>query len=174
VLYIGLEFIPVPTAPYIDDKTAFDAFIVVKDTRGRRGLVAVETKYTDLLGNNTSKESARKDDIVQNDGLFAPALAQQLATQGYSQLYRNFLLTYVYAKHHKLTHWANVTISPREDHRSKQEIAELVAGLSRYEQNVQKIDLDEFLRRGLVSGVASVAEVYKKVQARYLPQLEMV
>lgn len=170
VLYIGVEFIPVPTKDYIDDKTAFDALIIVADSGGRRGLIAVETKYTDLLGKIRSKKTDdKRDGLVKEAKLFHPARADQLAELGYTQLYRNFLLTYAYAKRHKMVNWANVTISPREDYRSKEEIDELVAGLTVNGQNLHKIDLDDFIGRGVRSDVTGIAEVYQKLQARYVP-----
>lgn len=168
VLYIGVEFIPVPTENYIDDKTAFDALIIVADSRGQRGVIAVETKYTDLLGKNTSRQNDKKNDLVRQARLFHPARANQLAELGYTQLYRNFLLTYAYAKRHKMTNWANVTISPREDHQSKQEIDELIASLTVNGKNLHKIDLDDFFCRGVLSGVTEIVEVYQKLQARYM------
>lgn len=169
VLYIGVEFIPVPIEKYIDDKTAFDALIIVADSRGQRGVISVETKYTDLLGKNTSRENEKKNELVRDAKLFHPARADQLAKSGYTQLYRNFLLTYAYAKRHKMVNWANVTISPREDHRSTEEIDELIASLTVNGKNLHKIDLDDFFRRGVLSGVSGIAEVYQKLQARYLP-----
>ena len=169
VLHIAVEFIPTPTTDYIDDKTAFDAFILVRDARGRRGLVAVETKYTDLLGSNSAKKTDRKDDIVRRDGVFAPPLADKLLTKGYSQLVRNFLLTYTYAKRHGVPHWVNVTISPHDDRESGREIAELKQGLSRYQENLQKVDLEAFIEHGTACGVPQIEQVYRKVRARYLP-----
>jgi hypothetical protein len=169
VLYIGVEFIPVPTENYIDDKTAFDALIIVANSRGQRGVIAVETKYTDLLGTNTSRKNGKKNELVRQAKLFHPTRAEELSQLGYTQLYRNFLLTYAYARRHKMVNWANVTISPREDHRSKQEIDELVASLTVDGQNLHKIDLDDFFRRGLLSGVTEIVEVFQKLQARYAP-----
>lgn len=169
VQHIAVEFIPTPTSDYIDDKTAFDAFILVRDVRGRRGLVAVETKYTDLLGSNSSKKTDRKDDIVRSDGLFAPHLADKLLTKGYSQLVRNFLLTYTYAKRHSIPHWVNVTISPKEDTGGKNEIDDLASGLTRHQQNLQKVDLEDFVMRGARCGVPVIESAYLKVHSRYLP-----
>ena len=60
VEYIGVEFIPTPIEKYTNDKTAFDAVLLVKDREGRKGVVAIETKYTDLLGSNSSKNTKRK------------------------------------------------------------------------------------------------------------------
>lgn len=169
VLHIAVEFIPTPTSDYIDDKTAFDAFILVQDAHGRRGLIAVETKYTDLLGSNSAKKTERKDEIVRRDGLFAPTLAEKLLENGYSQLYRNFLLTYAYAKRHAIPHWVNVTISPSSDLKSRDEIVELAQGLTRFQQNLQKVDLEAFIERGAACGATVIEEVYRKICARYLP-----
>ena len=170
VLYIGIEFIPVPTENYIEDKTAFDAIIIVADSSGQRGLITIETKYTDLLGKNTSKQNEKKNAIVSHSKMFHPTHAEQLAKIGYTQLYRNFLLTYAYAKHHKMVNWVNITISPMEDYRSKKEIDELCVGLTLNQKHPTKIDLHEFVQRGVKSGVTRIAEVYQKVQERYLPQ----
>lgn len=174
VLYIGVEFIPVPTENYIDDKTAFDSLIIVTDSCGQRGLIAIETKYTDLLGKNMSRKNSKKNELVRQAKLFHPTRAEELVQQGYTQLYRNFLLTYAYAKRHKMMNWANVTISPHEDHRSRQEIDELIGGLASNEKNLYKIDLDDFFDRGVQSGVPRIVEVYQKLQSRYLDRLSTV
>jgi hypothetical protein len=169
VEYIGVEFIPTPIKDYTDDKSAFDAIIIVKDQSGKRGVVSVETKYTDLLGTNTSSKTDTKDIIIQEDKLFCEDLTKHLTQNGYKQIYRNFLLTYAYAKKNKMPHFANVIISPREDTKSKIECEELEDGLRKIKDVVFKIDLEDFIERGIGAGSKRIAEVFRKIKARYLP-----
>ena len=59
---IGLEFIPTPIERYSNDKSAMHVFVRFFDKNGGEYLIAIETKYTDSLGTNTtdSKEVYEK------------------------------------------------------------------------------------------------------------------
>jgi hypothetical protein len=61
VLYVGVEFIPIPIELFTDDKSAFDAILIVEDRNGKRGLISIETKYTDILGANSSSKNEIKN-----------------------------------------------------------------------------------------------------------------
>jgi hypothetical protein len=170
VEYVGVEFIPIPTEDYIDDKSAFDAIFIVKDSFGKHGIISIETKYTDLLGKNTSSKNDRKNLIIQEDSLFSDEITHQLLREGYRQIYRNFLLTYTYAKRNRMANFANVIISPKEDILSIQEYEELSNGLRNLKKVIFKTNLDEFLERGICSGVKRIADVFTRTKERYIPE----
>lgn len=169
VEYIGVEFIPIPINAYIDDKSAFDAIVLVKDSFGKLGIVSIETKYTDLLGVNTSAKNEQKNKIIQDDNLFINEITQRLLTEGYKQNYRNFLLTYTYAKRNQMANFANIIISPKEDVLSIEEYEELSKGLRNLKNVIFKTDLDEFLERGICSGSKRISDVFTRIKERYIP-----
>jgi hypothetical protein len=170
VEYIGVEFIPTPTREYTDDKSAFDAIIIVKDKNGKKGLISIETKYTDGLGSNSSSKTSLKDDLVSKEKIFSQELVQQIKKDGYSQLLRNYLLTYSYKKKNGFQLFANIIISPREDVDSEKEIEALKANLERDKETVFKIPLEEFLNRGKGLANGELSGIYKKIYERYIPK----
>ena len=139
---VDVEFIPVPVADYTNDKSAFDAMLIVQDQDGQKGLISIETKYTDVLGGNTAKDSATKNALVEQGGFFDDDLKAELREKGYKQIHRNFLLTYAYAVKQGFAHFANVVISPEEDKRSAAEIDELRQGMIQYQERIFKIPLE--------------------------------
>ena len=90
VYSVDLEYIPVEYKKYLGDKTAMDAVIRFIDSEGDRNFIAVETKYTDDLGTNESRQPAMRERarvLAEEYGVFADLPIT------FSQLYRNFLLT---------------------------------------------------------------------------------
>ncbi|OYP46354.1 hypothetical protein CIK89_01165 [Prevotella sp. P4-119] len=49
---VGIEFIPPYYSGCLNDKTAMDAYFLYERTDGKHGIIAIETKYTDILGTN--------------------------------------------------------------------------------------------------------------------------
>ena len=121
VLAIELEFLPYPKDEYLDDGTAFDAFIIFKNSAGARNLLVVETKYIEKLGSNSSTNLKPQIETASNSGLFNDA-GIEAANNGLSQLGRNFLLAQKYTEVHKLNNFYAVVISPEENNSSKIEI----------------------------------------------------
>jgi len=165
---VDVEFIPIPIEDYINDKSAFDAMLVVKDKHEGKGLISIETKYTDLLGVKTATDSERKNELVEEGGFFNERLKKELKEKGYKQIHRNFLLTYVYAIKNYFGHFVHVIISPGADRLSMQEIEELQKNMLNYQDRILKIDLEAFVERGYRSGNEAFSEVMKKFSKRYL------
>lgn len=168
VTYVAVEFIPTPLDRYTDDKSAFDAMILVVDENGEKGLISIETKYTDLLGSNSSSRTKAKDDLIVESDLFDADTTANLIKNGYKQIHRNFLLTYKYAKVNKIKNWANVVISPSEDKRSAKEIENLKLSLKRHNGCIFKIDLEEFVIRGNSLQNERIQTIYSEIQKRYV------
>ncbi len=168
VIYIDVEFIPTPIKDYTNDKSAFDAMILVKDKNGKKGVISIETKYTDLLGSNTSKDSILKNKILAAGKFFDEVLVNILKTKGYKQIHRNFMLTYIYAKKNKISNFANVIISPKEDLISTQELTDLKSHMIKYEKNIFKISLEEIVERSINSENSDINKLMTKFHKRYL------
>lgn len=165
--YIGVEFIPTPIDFYTGDKSAFDAIIITKDSRMKKGLITIETKYTDILGNNNSSNNKLKDELIKRDKIFTDEATERLLQKGYTQIYRNFLLTYAYSKRHLFSNFANVIISPEEDKESMRDCERVAKELRVLKNLVYKVDLEEFVERGIKSDYKRVSEVYGKIKRRY-------
>lgn len=168
VTYIDVEFIPVPISNYTNDKSAFDAMILVEDEKEKIGLISIETKYTDLLGSNSSKDSTIKNDLIENNKIFDEELITKLKDKGYQQIHRNYLLTYVFAKKNKFKHFANIVISPKEDSMSVKEIEQLKSHLLQKEDTIMKIPLEEIVDRGINCENESISLVMNKFKQRYI------
>jgi len=165
---IDVEFIPTPIKEYTNDKSAFDAMLLVTTTDGGKGLISIETKYTDLLGKNIASDSSTKNNLVKEGQFFTDALIAQLANNGYKQIHRNWLLTYAFAKKNGYDRFVNTIISPKEDTLSDVEIADLKKGMIKYEDSISKISLQEFVNRGSNCQNASMKVVMELFKDRYL------
>lgn len=168
LLEVDVEFIPVPIKNYTNDKSAFDAMLIVQDKGGQKGLISIETKYTDILGGNVAKDSITKNALVEQGGFFNDELKSELQEKGYKQIHRNFLLTYAYAVKQDFTHFANVVISPEEDQRSLVEIDELRQGMTQYQDRIFKIPLETLVDRGVDCGNLFYSKVMSQFHERYL------
>lgn len=95
VTEIGLEFIPTPIEDYTNDKSAMDAYIRFVDNKGGKHIIAIETKYTDVLGVNEASHCEEQKQMLIDTGLFS-ADFEELLVEGkvkLTQIYRNLLLT---------------------------------------------------------------------------------
>jgi hypothetical protein len=170
VEYIDIEFIPTPISDYTNDRSAFDAMIITSDEKGKKGLIAIETKYTDLLGSNTSskKNDEIKNELISSNRIFDDSYSTQLKKSGYKQIDRNYLLTYAYAKKNNFKHFTNVIISPEADKLTIEEINTLQASLVKNKDTVFKISLEEFVQRGQSCIQVWFVDLMKKFHKRYL------
>jgi hypothetical protein len=165
---IDVEFIPTPIEEYTNDKSAFDAMLLVTTRDGSNGLISIETKYTDLLGSNTASDSLAKNQLVKEGAFFTESLVKQLETDGYKQIHRNWLLTYAFAKKNGYGRYANVVISPDEDTLSGSEIDKLKKGMTNYQDTIMKISLQDFVGRGITCYNDRIQNVMDKFNERYL------
>ena len=69
VTEIGLEFIPTPIENYTNDKSAMDAYIRFVDNKGGKHIIAIETKYTDVLGVNEASRCEEQKQMLVDTGL---------------------------------------------------------------------------------------------------------
>ncbi len=165
VTYLDLEFIPKPSENYTNDKSAFDVMILAKDKKGQEGIISIETKYTDLLGKNSSSNRKVKDDLAEKENLFVDL---SIFENGYSQLARNFLLTLAYKRIHKLKYFSHVVLSPYEDKHSNKEIDIFKQNLNKYHGNITKVELEDFVLRVKQSKINEYRKLINKFYIRYL------
>lgn len=116
VTEIGLEFIPTPIENYTNDKSAMDAYIRFVDNKGGKHIIAIETKYTDVLGANEASRCEEQKQMLVDTGLFS-ADFEELLMGGkvkLTQIYRNLLLTERYRIKEGLKDSYSVVLSPKE------------------------------------------------------------
>lgn len=166
--YVDVEFIPIPITDYTNDKSAFDALLLVKDDAGKAGLISIETKYTDILGENRASDSDIKNDLVKKGKFFKQALCDELMQNGYKQIHRNFLLTYAYAKKNRFKYFANVILSPKSDILSEKEIQEMKSEMTKHQECVYKLSLEKFVDRGKNCSHVYFKNLMQKFEIRYL------
>ena len=107
VTEVDLEFIPENYKDLTGDKSAMDAIIRFEDEHGKKGFIAIETKYSENLGTNIAydrdengNKTPRKQSLkaVQELNCFTPDVEKSImkGTTPLTQIYRNFLLSEMY------------------------------------------------------------------------------
>lgn len=156
---VGLEFIPTPVENYTNDKSAMDAFISFWDKDGGEHIIAIETKYTDSLGTNTSSDKVfdKQIDILRNLILFTPEAIDKLTEREIpiSQIYRNFILTEKYRQVHGLKDSYSIILAPKNHPSTVGEIR----SLKQYLKNEVSYKLTDYKLEDFVSALISYCPV---------------
>jgi hypothetical protein len=129
VLALEIELFPYPNTEYLNDGTAFDAFMVYEDMRHNRNVLAIETKYREPLGDNCSRDLQPQIELAAQTGFFNEE-GMQRVRDGLPQLGRNYLLALKYSEVHKLDMAFEVVISPSENKSTIKEITRFRHGLT--------------------------------------------
>lgn len=149
---VGIEFIPSYYSECLNDKTAMDAYFMYERTDGKHGIIAIETKYTDILGTNpASNPFFAIRQATENIGI-----SQLLTNEGIegitkrdiklSQVYRNFLLTETVRLHEHLDDSISIILSPKENISNEEDERSLIAILKdEYKYKFQSVTLESFV-----------------------------
>ena len=97
VTSVDFEWAPLPPADYLDDRTAFDAFIDYEASDGKRGFVAIETKLTEPFSRKVYKGSKYRRWMTQ-DAPWREDAADEVAHISHNQLWRDHLLAWALLK----------------------------------------------------------------------------
>lgn len=94
VTEIGLKFIPTPIENHTNDKSAMEAYIKFVDNKGGKHIIAIDTKYTDVLGMNKANRCEKQKQKLIDTGLFYSDFEELLmgGKVKLTQIYRNLLL----------------------------------------------------------------------------------
>lgn len=166
VTKVGLEFLHTKIENYLNDCTAMDAIVRYKDTDGKRAFIAIETKYTDVLGENTSrKKNVKYDEWIPKIGMFKPETEAELIRSAIAakektnnldgikivtQIYRNFLLTECYGIVDKINRCYSVVLAPAQHPTTAKEVASLRDELKpEYQYKISAKSLEDFIDRTL-------------------------
>lgn len=170
---VGIEFIPPYYSECLNDKTAMDAYFMYERTDGKHGLIAIETKYTDILGTNpASNPSFAIRQATENIGI-----SQLLTNEGIegitkrdiklSQVYRNFLLTETVRLHEHLDDSISIILSPKENMSNEEDERSLIAILKdEYKYKFQSVTLESFVS-ALIREFPDT-ELFRRFENRYL------
>ena len=166
---VEVEMLPRPTERYIDDKTAFDAAVLFRDASGLRGLVSIETKYTDKLGVNKASNEDRKFALARDLGLFTDEGLAWYRTHGFDQVARNLLLTLAYAQVEGLDYATNYVLGPAEDKEAPRAVESLRQRLApAFRDRILWLPLEHAIERGLGAADEFFTDHLKRFHSRYL------
>jgi hypothetical protein len=171
VTEIGLEFIPTPIENYTNDKSAMDAYIRFVDNKGGKHIIAIETKYTDVLGVNEASRCEEQKQMFVGTGLFN-ADFEELLNKGevkLTQIYRNLLLTERYRMVEGLKDSYSVVLSPKEHPSTEEEISSVTEYLKpEYAYKLSAVSLEDFVDVMIQYLPEYYAQVYERFRGRYL------
>ena len=171
VTEIGLEFIPIPADKYTKDKSAMDAYIKFVDDKGGRHIIAIETKYTDVLGVNEARNCEEQKQLLLETGLFGDEFEELLMSGKVklTQIYRNLLLTERYRIVEGFENSYSIVLSPKEHPSTEAEIKSVTEYLKpEYAYKLGAVTLEDLVEVMIQSLPEYYAQVYEKFRGRYL------
>ena len=92
VVDIKIEYAPEPKGEYLDDSTAFDAFIEFVRPDGNRGFIGIETKLTEPFSQKHYDGPAYRRWVEQTDSPWPEDAWPRLDDVRHNQLWRDHLL----------------------------------------------------------------------------------
>lgn len=170
---VGIEFIPEYYKECLNDKTAMDAFFRYENIKGGNGIIAIETKYTDVLGKNQASnptlaiEAATKREGICS--LFTDKGKENILSGKIElcQVYRNFLLTECVRLHENLEESVSIVVSPKGNTVNADDEQQLKSILNdKYKYKFQIISLELFLEAFMKEFPDE--EIFKRFHHRYL------
>ena len=171
VTEIGLEFIPTPIENYTNDKSAMDAYIRFVDNKGGKHIIAIETKYTDVLGVNEASRCEEQKQMLVDTGLFSVDFEELLmgGKVKLTQIYRNLLLTERYRIKERLKDSYSVVLSPKEHPSTEEEIKYVTDYLKpEYVYKLSAVSLEDFMDAMIQYLSEYYTLVYERFRRRYL------
>ena len=190
---VGLEFLYTKIENYLNDCTAMDAIVRYKDTDGKPAFIAIETKYTDVLGENTSgRKNAKYDYWIEKIGMFKPGTEAELIRSAkvaktakdskdlkqllkgmkvVTQIYRNFLLTECYGIREGANRCYSVVLAPAQHPTTEKEVASLKDELKpEYQDKISAVSLEDFVERTLQVCPEEDKAPFLYFKDRYIPE----
>lgn len=167
IIQVEIEYLPYPVCDYLNDRTAFDAMLIYSTKTGERNILAIETKYVEKLGNNSSSDLTKQKEIVEKSLMFNQ-IGKRQVEYGFGQLGRNFLLAEKFRIVNRLDKAYSVVISPSENDSSFKEIVDFQTMINHeYHDRIFYLPLESFLEllkqnvpKSLMSWVVDFAKRY--------------
>ena len=171
VTEIGLEFIPTPIENYTNDKSAMDAYIRFVDNKGGKHIIAIETKYTDVLGVNEASHCEEQKQMLVDTSLFSADFEELLmgSKVKLTQIYRNLLLTEQYRIKEGLRDSYSVVLSPKNHPSTEEEISSVTKYLKpEFAYKLSAVTLEDFVDAMIQYLPEYYSQVYERFRRRYL------
>ena len=186
VTEVELEYLDTDIKKYLNDNTAMDAIVRYKDTDGKPAFIAIETKYTDVLGENTSRKSDVLYDVwIKRIGMFKPETEAELLKSAeaakdknkkldgmkvVTQIYRNFLLTECYGINEGASRCYSVVLAPAQHPTTEKEVASLRNELKpEFQNKISAISLEYFIAKTLEICPDDNKSPFEYFKERYIP-----
>lgn len=157
---VHIEWAPMPAAEYLDDRTAFDAFIEYETQDDRAGFIGIETKLSETFSPRRYDQPAYRRWMTPDSPWRADA-SDEVAKREHNQLWRDHLLAWSLLRHPESKYAVgelSVLYHP-EDHRCRDTVAGYRA-LLRDETTFSSFDL------------AQVVSAWKPLAGQWLSQFE--
>ncbi len=176
---VDLEFIPKNYKELTGDKSAMDAIIRFEDGFGKKGFIAIETKYSenlganvayDIDGNGNKKPRAQSLEAVKKLQCFKPEVEKLIieGKKGLTQIYRNFLLSEMYGHKEGLLSYS-IILAPKRHPSTKRELKSLTNGLrEEYKNKIEKMNLEDFVEKIISVCPEEYATIFERFYDRYL------
>ncbi len=179
VTEVDLEFIPENYKDLTGDKSAMDAIIRFEDEHGKKGFIAIETKYSESLGSNAAydidengnkKPRSQNIEAIKELKCFIPDVENSImeGTTPLTQIYRNFLLSETYGHRKGLLSYS-IILAPKRHPSTKRELDSLTNGLcDEYKEKIEEINLEVFVNRIISVCPKEYKSVFERFHDRYL------
>ena len=176
---VDLEFIPKNYKDLTGDKSAMDAIIKFEGEDGKKGFIAVETKYSENLGTNAAykmdvngKKIPRSQsiDAIRKLRCFTPDVEKSIMEGNIplTQIYRNFLLSETYGLKEELQSYS-IILAPKEHPTTETELKSLVDNLSDgYKDKIKRVYLEDFVNAIINNCPDKYRVVFERFYDRYL------
>ena len=179
VTEVALEFIPANHEKLTGDKSAMDAIIRFEDEHGKKGFIAIETKYSENLGTNVAYDRddngkniprAKSIEAVKELKCFN-ADEEQSIIKGdtpLTQIYRNFLLSEMYGHKEGLLSYS-IILAPQKHPTTKKELESLTNVLrNEYKDKIKQVYLEDFVNAIINNSATEYRVVFERFYDRYL------
>jgi hypothetical protein len=152
VLDVQIEYAPEPAAEYLDDRTAFDAFIEYEHVDGKRAFVGVETKLIEPFSPQHYDGPKYRRWVERPDSPWPEETWGQLDAISHNQLWRDHLLAFALCRHPSspYAHGQLMLVAPRADEASWSAAEAYRHLVSADDRSFMQFDLEEF-----VDGIAA-------------------
>ena len=153
---VDLEFIPENYKDLTGDKSAMDAIIRFEDEQGKKGFIAIETKYSENLGTNAAydkdkngNKTPRKQSLkaVQELNCFKSDVESRIINGEVrlTQIYRNFLLSEKFGHDEGLNSYS-IILAPRNHPSTDNEFKSLYNELKEeHRTKINSMHLEDFV-----------------------------
>ena len=176
---VDLEFIPENYKDLTGDKSAMDAIIRFEDEQGKKGFIAIETKYSENLGTNAAydrdkngEKTPRKQSLkaVQELKCFKSDVESRIINGEVrlTQIYRNFLLSEKFGEDKGLNSYS-IILAPRSHPSTVNEFNSLYNELKEeHRTKINSMHLEDFVNAIINNSPTEYRLVFERFYDRYL------